>query len=411
MPLTAQDLNATVTSAHMRALREGFDAERWMALERLRLVYANLPVTLLVGAATACILAVLLRNSAPVVELVAWVGVGLLITLARLARHWQYRRTPTESIDTDVWRRRLILGTGASGIFWGYAGAALFPPGDLAYQVVITFVLAGLSSGAMTAYSAVRASYFWFVLPAILPVALRMALEHTEIHYSMAVLTLLYLAVVIRAAVETNRMISNVLQVRAENVELTLALHHDATHDSLVDLVNHREFNLRLRKVAKQATRLHQPYALLFVDLDHFKQINDTGGHAAGDETLRQIGRILKSQVRSGDTAARMGGDEFAVLLQNCPRERAEQLAESILEAIEDFSLHWEGGKYFTVGASIGVSYTNAGEHDAAAVLRAADSACYAAKNNGRGRIEVYHADPQYEASGRFSLAELQQDR
>lgn len=408
---TAQDLNATVTSAHQRAQREGFDADRWMDLERLRLVYSNLPVTLIVGAATACILAFLLRHRAPVVELIAWLSIGLLITLARLVSYRRYRRTQAELLDVELWRRRLILGTGISGIFWGFAGAVLFPSGDLAYQVVITFVLAGLSSGAMTSYAAVRTSYFCFVLPAIVPVVLRMALEHTEIHYSMAVLTLLYLAVVLRAAVETNRMISSVLQVRAENVELTLALHHDATHDSLVDLVNHREFNLRLHQVAKQAARQHQPYALLFVDLDHFKQINDTGGHAAGDETLRQIGHILKSQVRSGDTAARMGGDEFAILLQNCPPKRAKEVAENILAAIQDFSLSWEGGKYFKVGASIGVAYTNAGEHTAAAVLRAADSACYAAKNNGRGRVEVYHADPQYEASGRFSLAELQQGR
>jgi diguanylate cyclase (GGDEF)-like protein len=235
-----------------------------------------------------------------------------------------------------------------------------------------------------------------------------MLLDHGDIHYAMAVLTLLFLGVVARSAISTEQLITSVLKVRAENVDLTRALQHQATHDALVDVVNHREFTHRLNMVAKLAARQREPYALLFIDLDHFKQINDTGGHAAGDETLRRIGRILKAHIRADDTAARMGGDEFAILLQRCPRERAEQVANSLLAAIEDFSLHWEGGKFFRVGASIGFAYTTAGAPDAASVLGAAYSPCYAAKNNGRGRIEIYHADPVYEASGRFQLPDLQ---
>lgn len=387
-----------------------FDGTRWMELERLRLVYANLPVTLIVSVASALILAWLLRQVVAPAELLAWFGVGCVITLLRFLLYRRFRQLSDDAVDAALWRKRLSVGTAASGLFWGYAGIGLFPPGDLAHQVVITFVLAGLSAGAMTSYSAIRGTYLCFVLPAILPVALRMALEHSEIHYSMSVLTLLFLGVVVRAAIETDRMIGNVLKVRAENAELTLALHHDATHDALVDLVNHREFNNRLSVIARDAARNREPYALLFVDLDHFKQINDTGGHAAGDETLRRIGHILKSQIRASDTAARMGGDEFAIILHRCPRQRAEQVARQILVAIEEFALHWEGGKFFRVGASIGIAYTDAGEHDAAAVLRAADSACYAAKKNGRGRIEIYHADPIYEASGRFQLSELRQN-
>jgi diguanylate cyclase (GGDEF)-like protein len=387
-----------------------FDPRRWMEIERLRLVYANLPVILVVTVCSALILALLLRDVVPRAELLVWLCVGIAITLMRYGHYRRFRQLPDEALDSRASRNRLDLGTGLSGLFWGYAGAGLFPPGDLAHQVFITFVLAGLSAGAMTSYSAIRRTYFLFVFPAILPVALRMALEHDQIHYSMAVLTMLFLGVVVRAAIETDRMIGSVLKVRAENAELTQALHHDATHDALVDLVNHREFNNRLTAVAKSAAKLREPYALLFVDLDHFKQINDTGGHAAGDETLRRVGRILKTQIRANDTAARMGGDEFAILLHRCPRERAEQVAASILAAIKEFALRWEGGRYFRVGASIGVAYTDAGEHDASAVLRAADSACYAAKKNGRGRIEVYHADPVYESSGRFHLSELQRE-
>jgi diguanylate cyclase (GGDEF)-like protein len=387
-----------------------FDASRWMEIERLRLVHANLPVTLVVSVASAAILALTLRGVVSQLQLVLWFCVGAAVSFLRYVHYRQLKRLADDALDIGHWRRRVEVGAALSGAFWGFAGGVLFPPDDLPHQLFIGFVLAGLSAGAMTSYSAIRRCYFLFVLPAILPIVVRMLFEDGDIQRSMAVLTLLFLGVVVRAASETDRMIGNVLKVRAENVELTQALHHEATHDALVDLVNHREFNQRLKAVAKAAARNREPYALLFVDLDHFKEINDTGGHAAGDETLRRVGRILKAQIRATDTAARMGGDEFAILLPHCPRARAEEVARSILAAIEDFALHWEGGKFFRVGASIGVAYTDAGEHDASAVLRAADSACYAAKNNGRGRIEVYHADPMYEASGRFQLMELRKE-
>jgi diguanylate cyclase (GGDEF)-like protein len=192
-----------------------------------------------------------------------------------------------------------------------------------------------------------------------------------------------------RAATAIQHMIANVLRVRAENAELTKALHHEATHDALVDLYNYREFHARLTAVAEASTANRQPYALLFIDLDHFKAINDTAGHAAGDETLRRVGQIMRGQLRSTDTAARMGGDEFAILLPLCPRERAVQLGANILAAIRSFVLSWEGQE-LRVGASIGVAFTRAGELDAASVLRGADAACYAAKKNGRNRVEVH---------------------
>ena len=182
-----------------------FDAERWIQLERLRLVYANLPVILFVTIASACILALLLQSVVETTELLIWLGAGSLITLLRYVHYVQFKRLDHEvdadAIDARTLRRRLDAGVAISGMFWGYAGVGLFPPGDLAHQVFITFVLAGLSAGAMTSYSAIRSTYFLFVLPAIVPVMLRMAFEQTEIHYSMALLTLLFLPVLDRKSV------------------------------------------------------------------------------------------------------------------------------------------------------------------------------------------------------------------
>jgi diguanylate cyclase (GGDEF)-like protein len=378
------------------------DTRRWIELEKLRLTFANLPVALTLSFLVSVFLVVLLRNVQSGAYLIAWLTVAALIGLVRHLHSRTFKRLRDDEVNIEHWRQRVDVGTTLSGVWWGCGTVVLFPA-DLPHQMYIAFISAGVGAAAMTSYAAMRRTYFLFLLPSVLPLMARFAWEGTELHLSMAALVACFLIVVVRSAINMERMIGTVLELRSANLELTRALHHEATHDALVDLVNYREFHARLLRVAANAARQKLPYALLFVDLDHFKQINDSGGHAAGDEALRQVGALLKAQVRFVDTAARMGGDEFAVLLAGCPRERAEQIARNILSAVQKLELHWEG-KTFRVGASIGVAYTNAGEYDSGTVLRAADSACYSAKHSGRNRIEVYHAEPKYEASGRFNL-------
>ena len=387
---------------------EGIDVGRWAQAERLRLVVSNLPATLLVSMACACILAFLLRHAAPPLPLLAWLTAGALLTLLRYQDYRRLRRAGESRLDVSRWSRRLVFGAGAAGVFWGSSAMILFPPDDLPHQVVIAFVLAGLSAAAMTSYSALRRCYFAFVLPAIIPVAVRMAMQHNEIDRGMALLAILFLGVVIRSATETDRTIGNVLVTRAENTRLLQELRHQATHDSLVNLPNQREFHARLLALAQTSARHRRPYALLFIDLDRFKDINDTGGHAAGDAALRQVGELLRGQVRPGDTAARLGGDEFAVLLPETPRDAAESVARRIVAAIDQLTFSW-GERRFTVGASIGLAYSESGECEASAILHAADAACYAAKTGGRSRLEIYPAAPKYEPSGRFEISKLRE--
>ena len=381
------------------------DTPRWIELEKLRLTFANLPVALTLSFFVSFFLVAVLRHVQSTAYLVAWFLVSALIGLVRHLQSRRFKFLHEHEIDVRHWRLRVDIGTALSGVWWGCGALVLFPA-DLPHQVYVAFILAGVGAAAMTSYAAMRRTYFLFVLPSILSLMARIAWERTEEHISMAILVGMFLIVVVRSAINTENMITTVLELRSTNLELTRALHHEATHDALVDLVNYREFHTRLQHVAAMSAREKQPYALLFVDLDYFKQINDTAGHAAGDEALRLVGALLKDQLRSTDTAGRVGGDEFAVLLSGCPRERAEQIANNILSAVQKLEVRWEG-KTFHVGASIGVAYTDAGEYDTAAVLRAADSACYTAKRSGRNRIEVYHAEPKYEASGRFDLGDF----
>ncbi len=171
---------------------------------------------------------------------------------------------------------------------------------------------------------------------------------------------------------------------------ISLELFWQAHHDVLTGLVNRRGFEDALRD-AIAASEPDKQHALLFVDLDRFKLINDSSGHAAGDEFLRQIAAVLRARVRTTDVLARMGGDEFCVLLHACPVEQALRIANAVRMDIANFRFVWRD-RVFHVGASIGLVVLSDPAATPAEVLEQADSACYSAKEAGRDQIRVYHA-------------------
>ena len=165
-----------------------------------------------------------------------------------------------------------------------------------------------------------------------------------------------------------------------------------ASHDELTGLVNRREFELRLgEELGEHADA--EPAAALFIDLDRFKAVNDSSGHAAGDVLLKNIAAILLGRARAHDTVARIGGDEFAVLLRGCDTRAAERIAASICARVADHRLEWGSGEQahsLAVGASIGIVAIDATFSAVKDVLEAADEACYEAKRAGRGTVRTY---------------------
>ena len=161
-----------------------------------------------------------------------------------------------------------------------------------------------------------------------------------------------------------------------------------ASHDELTGLVNRREFELRLAKALGDAST-PGPSAALFIDLDRFKAVNDSAGHAAGDEMLRHVAEILSARARAHDTVARIGGDEFAILLRGCEARAAERIAADICQRVAEHRLDWLD-KRLQIGASIGVVEIDASFGSVEAVLHAADAACYAAKRAGRGAVRTH---------------------
>ncbi len=187
------------------------------------------------------------------------------------------------------------------------------------------------------------------------------------------------------AAGELRIVCRDVTEAHALSEELT----YQATHDPLTGLVNRRELENRLERVLKSAQTEGGQHALCYMDLDQFKVINDTCGHIAGDELLRQLGELLPGLVRKRDTLARLGGDEFALLMEHCPIEQAQRVAAVLRSTVEEFRFSWED-KTFNIGASIGLVPINAESRSLGDVLSAADSACYMAKEQGRNRIYLY---------------------
>ncbi len=165
-----------------------------------------------------------------------------------------------------------------------------------------------------------------------------------------------------------------------------------ATHDTLTGLINRREFEKSLSQALAEAKTEHHQHVLLYLDLDQFKIVNDTCGHVAGDELLKQLAVLLQTKLREGNVLARLGGDELGVLLSYCPEDQAYHVADNLRLAVKEFRFNWEG-KSFDIGVSIGMVVIDAESLNVGELLSAADMACYAAKDSGRNRIHVYRRE------------------
>lgn len=174
--------------------------------------------------------------------------------------------------------------------------------------------------------------------------------------------------------------------------ELNKQLSYDATHDKLTGLINRPEFERRATRLVESTIDTNDVHAMCFMDLDQFKIINDSCGHTAGDELLKQIGALLQSITRKRDTVARLGGDEFAVLMEFCSVEQAHRVANDILNSIQDFTFVWDN-RSFKLGISIGLVKIDTSLQTIQDLLKQGDTACYMAKDLGRNRIHIYYTD------------------
>ena len=188
---------------------------------------------------------------------------------------------------------------------------------------------------------------------------------------------------------------------------LTQQMSYQASHDALTGLVNRREFERRLGEALEIAHAGRQGHVMCYLDLDRFKAVNDTSGHLAGDNMLREVAALIREAVRDSDTVARLGGDEFGVLLVGCPLEKARQIADDIWRAIGEYRFVWKD-RIFSVGVSLGLVEVTGESHSLEEIMNAADSACYVAKRQSGSHVHVYSSHDEAVARSRGEIHWLQ---
>ncbi len=203
--------------------------------------------------------------------------------------------------------------------------------------------------------------------------------------------TTLIVSIVRDAQGEPDYMIAQIQDV-TEAHQLSEQLTYQARHDPLTGLINRHEFERRVQNLLQPGTPARGPHAMCYIDLDQFKLVNDTCGHIAGDELLKQVTAVMQQRIRRHDALARLGGDEFGLLMEDCPLEVARRIADDLRAEVEAFQFHWDKLIHH-VGVSIGLVAIDADTQNMTELFKQADSACYAAKDGGRNRIHVYRED------------------
>jgi len=494
--------------------------------EQVKLLYKNAPLAYVVTLANGAILAYVQSPYISTAVLLAWYGSLILVTASRALIARQYAHASPGPGDARRWNGIYVIGAACAGIVWGSAALMLFPLNSIAHQVLVAFVLAGMSAGSVSVLAPRLEASIAFLLPALLPLAAQYLRFGTMLHTVMGIMTLIFLAGMFLSAWTFNCSIRTSLHLRFDKRELeaeitqrrhaeeelfrekerlqttlssigegvvlvdadgrveymnpaaeqlcgwsfhealnrpageifkcvdadkrkvgtamedslsstdrvtkqnvmfckagkehvieelatplydrhgkligvvsvlrdvtelmqkTEQLAHAADHDPLTGLPNRNLLKDRTRQAIARAQRKHENFALLFLDLDRFKAINDNLGHAAGDALLVDVAQRLTDCVREEDTIARLGGDEFVVLLDGPTKQtQVKAVADKIRRTLR--KPYRFGARSATVTVSIGASLYPFDGQDTESLLGHADSAMYHAKQQGRDRICV----------------------
>ncbi|MDX1451126.1 MAG: diguanylate cyclase [Oleiphilaceae bacterium] len=307
-----------------------------------------------------------------------WCAVGLALNCTRWMLHRTYLHRP-ESHSTRAWLNWHRIFTFLSGSLYGSMAVLFFTSEEPLYQLMVIFLVGGMGAAAVGTHGVDLVTYRLFLYAGIIPMILRALAEQTQVHNALALLLLLMTAIMLRSAKQTR-------SIMLENIDMSFSLHYRATHDGLVGLLNRDEFqNLFEHTMQNQPPRALIT-AMIFIDLDNFKSLNDQYGHRAGDEALIGIGEIIRQAIRHDDIAARFGGDEFMILLRCEHVEDAHKVAEKIQAGLRAYVAS-QKHQNSQLGASIGIGYSRHHSIKYEALLVAADRACYQAKHQGKGKV------------------------
>lgn len=319
-----------------------------------------------------------------------WLITLFLAGMVRLALFLAYNRSAPQHRTPARWEgvywTTLVFTAGA----WGIGAFLLMSRDNLLSQAITLFFAVGMAGSAISAYSAYRSMTLVAVALVLLPTTLWLLTEPGNEQRVLALVTLAFASFVVRATRELSDALQSLLRLRRElEIEHRIASKAART-DELTGLNNLRAFKEQADTMFAHTQRYSLPLCALLLDIDHFKQINDTYGHAAGDQVLQVVAQRLKTALREADLCGRLGGEEFAVLLASTDLHEALLIAEKLRLAIQDIVMPMIDAT-LRVTISIGVARAHEDCPDTTTLLAQADAAMYQAKSSGRNRV---HSGP-----------------
>lgn len=339
--------------------------------------------------------------------LINWYGAVIGLSAIRLIEALYYRNKFNHPKLQAIF---FTVFSGLSALLWGVAGFFLMPQGDMLHQMVIIIVLAGVTAGGSQTLQASFIASLLFILFSICPVIIWLFSQYEQEYSIIGITMLAYLIFMIIVAHRNSEQLSNVLRLSYENLELVnnlsltnnqlAKMNHSlqlaekklkemAYYDPLTGLANRKMLDILARKSLNYAKRHHNNIAVCFLDLDYFKNINDTLGHDAGDQVLKTVATRLQSTLRLTDTVARLGGDEFVIIVTelNEPRDVITLIKKIEHEIAEEMIVK---NRELHVTMSIGISFYPSDGSDFTCLLQYADEALYAVKIATRNNYKFY---------------------
>ena len=373
-------------------------------LAMLQKLLASSGLTIINSSLLAIVLAYMLRDLISPIIIIAWLFVFISLNIVRFFAVYKHKKHPelTEAmVDKQLFQFR--IGLIASGVLWGIASVLMYPHHALSHQMFFIFMLAGLSAGCVVSYSVDFVSAVTFVMLILLPMLVRLFFGEGEIAFAMTVSVLLYIAFMVVSIRHVNRNLLETISARYDADEREKQIKQLAFYDALTNLPNRRLMHDRLNHALTLSARTGRGGALLFLDLDNFKMLNDTLGHDMGDLLLKQVANRLEACVRSSDTVARIGGDEFTVMLEDLSQDTAEAITQADVvtkQIIASLNMPYQlNAQQYHSTASIGIAMFGEDGSSHEELLKNADIAMYKAKNAGRNISRFFNTEAQETAN------------
>ncbi len=315
-----------------------------------------------------------------------WYGSVILLTSLRLCLTVLYKKV---SGHPKLHLNLFIIGSTMASLLWGMVGSILMPH-DLIAQMVVIVIVAGVSAGGLQTLNANLVASLLFLVGCVAPLDIWLMMQNGNHYNLLSVAMTLYLIFMIVACYRNNRLFSNSQNLYFENINLLEALRQQTIQDPLTGLYNRRYLTEVLPRELKRSFREKTPLCIAILDLDHFKQINDTYGHSAGDVVLKRVSHVLKNAFRESDLVFRLGGEEFLIILINTSLDNAIAKLNKTRDEVKKINILFKGTTLRPISASIGVTSSVDDTKSSLELLRAADQALYAAKNSGRDAVRAW---------------------